>query len=188
MFVDALDVDDVLAHLLVTEGFSSVEEVAYVPIGDLYGIEGFDEEISEELRNRANVFLAEQEESFTAQRRELGVSDEVAAIAGLTAAMLVTLGENGVKTLDDLADLANDELVNPEDGVLKDHGLSEEEANAIIMAARAHWFDDDEVEAGDVAPDSSLGCPPLWQLPAPALKRVSPQNSAGVSVCERRHT
>ncbi len=152
MFVDALDVDDVLAHLLVTEGFSSVEEVAYVPIGDLLGIEGFDEEISDELRNRANVFLTEQEENFTAKRRELGVSDEVAAIAGLTAAMLVTLGENGIKTLDDLADLASDELVSPEDGVLKDHGLSEEEADAIIMAARAHWFDDDEVEAVDVAP------------------------------------
>ena len=76
--------DDVLAHLLVTEGFSSVEEVAYVPIGDLLGIEGFDEDLSEELRNRANVFLTEQEESLTSQRRELGVSDEVAAIAGLT--------------------------------------------------------------------------------------------------------
>ena len=61
--------------------------------------------------------------------------------------MLVTLGENGVKTLDDLADLANDELAGPEDGVLKDYELSEEEANTIIMAARAHWFDDDEVEA-----------------------------------------
>ena len=152
MFVDALDVDDVLAHLLVTEGFSSVEEVAYVPIGDLLGIEGFDEEISEELRNRANVFLTEQEEGFTARRRELGVTDEVAAIAGLTAAMLVTLGESEIKTLDDLADLANDELVSPEDGILKDHGLSEEEADAIIMAARAHWFDDDEVEAADVTP------------------------------------
>jgi N utilization substance protein A len=151
MFVDALDVDDVLAHLLVTEGFSSVEEVAYVPIEDLLGIEGFDEEIAEELRNRANMFLSEQEESFTTRRKELGVTDDVAAIPGLTAAMLVTLGENGVKTLDDLADLANDELVSPEDGILKEHGLTEEEADAIIMAARAHWFDD-EAEEPDQAP------------------------------------
>ncbi len=148
MFVEGLDVDDVLAHLLVTEGFSTVEEVAYVPIGDLVNIEGFDDEIAEELRNRANVFLAEQEERFTAQRRELGVTDEVAAVAGLTAAMLVTLGEADIKTLDNLADLANDELISPHDGVLKDYGLSEEEASAIIMAARAHWFDDDEDEAG----------------------------------------
>ena len=100
---------------------------------------------------RANTFLSEQEARLTAERRELGVSDEVAAVAGVTAAMLVTLGENGVKTLDDLADLANIELINPEDGVLRDYGLSEEEADAIIMAARAHWFDD-EPEDADVAP------------------------------------
>ncbi len=152
IFMDALDVDDVLAHLLVTEGFASVEDVAYVPMRDLVNIEGFDEEIAEELRDRANTFLAEQEERFTAQRRELGVTDEAAAIAGLTAAMLVTLGENGVKTLDDLADLSSDELANPEDGVLKDVGMSGEEADAIIMAARAHWFeDDDEAEDTDAA-------------------------------------
>jgi len=152
IFMDALDVDDVLAHLLVTEGFASVEDVAYVPMRDLVNIEGFDEEIAEELRDRANTFLAEQEERFTAQRRELGVTDEAAAIAGLTAAMLVTLGENGVKTLDDLADLSSDELANPEDGVLKDVGMSGEEADAIIMAARAHWFeDDDEAEDADAA-------------------------------------
>jgi len=155
MFIEGLDVDDVLAHLLVTEGFSSVEDVAYVPLKDLANIEGFDEDIAEELRNRANTFLAEQEERFTAQRRELGVTDEVAAIAGLTAAMLVTLGENGVKTLDDLADLSSDELAAPEDGVPKDVEMSGEEADAIIMLARAHWFDDDDeaedAEDADVA-------------------------------------
>ena len=84
MFIDGLDVDDVLAHLLVTEGFSSIEEVAYVPIEDLLTIEGFDEEIAEELRNRAGVFLTEEEERFNAERRSLGVEDDVAAISGLT--------------------------------------------------------------------------------------------------------
>ncbi len=152
MFMDALDVDDVLAHLLVTEGFSSVEEVAYVPMGDLLNIEGFDQDIAEELRVRANTFLSAEEERLSTLRRELGVTDEVATIAGLTAAMLVTLGENGVKTLDDLADLASDELAGPDDGVLKEYGMSEDEANAIIMAARAHWFDDDETEDTDVVP------------------------------------
>ena len=73
MFIDGLDVDDVLAHLLVTEGFSSIEEVAYVPIEDLLTIEGFDEEIAEELRNRASVFLTEEEERLNAERRSLGV-------------------------------------------------------------------------------------------------------------------
>ena len=149
MFIDGLDVDDVLAHLLVTEGFSSIEEVAFVPIEDLLSIEGFDEDIAEELRNRANAFLAEEEERLTTERRNLGVEDDVAAIAGLSPQMLVTLGEAGIKTIDDLGDLASDELIDPGNregegrGVLADYGLDEEQANTIIMAARAHWFDDE---------------------------------------------
>jgi len=137
MFIDALDVDDVIAHLLVTEGFSSVEEVAFVPLDDLTGIEGFDEGIAEELQTRARNFLAEQDERYDAKRRELGVGDELAAIEGLSPAMLVKLGEKGVKTLDDLGDLASDELI---DIVGKDQ-LAEDEANTVIMAARAHWFE-----------------------------------------------
>ncbi len=141
MFIDALDVDDVIAHLLVTEGFTEVEEVAFVPLEDLASIEGFDEDVARELRERAQAYLAEQNEKLTARRRELGVSDELAAIEGLTPAMLVALGEKGIKTLDDLADLSTDELIGKEDGVLKSFGLAEEDANAIIMAARAHWFE-----------------------------------------------
>ena len=137
MFIDALDVDDVIAHLLVTEGFSSVEEVAFVPIEDLTGIEGFDENTATELQNRARAFLEEQDKRNTERRRELGVADELAAVPGLTTAMQVTLGEKGIKTLDDLADLAADELIEM---VGKDK-VSEEDANAIIMAARAHWFE-----------------------------------------------
>ena len=82
MFIDGLDVDDVLAHLLVTEGFSSIEEIAFVPLEDLLNIEGFDDDIAEELRNRANAFLAEEEERLTEERRKIGVEDDVAAIAG----------------------------------------------------------------------------------------------------------
>ena len=153
MFIDGLDVDDVLAHLLVTEGFSSVEEVAFVPIEDLLSIEGFDEDIAEELRNRANNFLSEEEERLAGLRRELGVDDDLAALAGLSPAMIVTLGEAGVKTLDDLGDLATDELNDPGNregegrGILAEYGLDEDQANAIIMAARAHWFDDEEEPA-----------------------------------------
>ncbi len=150
MFIDGLDVDDVLAHLLVTEGFSSIEEVAFVPIEDLLSIEGFDEDIAEELRNRANNFLSEEEERLATMRRELGVDDELAVLAGLTPAMVVTLGEAGIKTLDDLGDLATDELNDPGNregegrGILAEYGLDEDQANAIIMAARAHWFDDED--------------------------------------------
>src|SRR5882757_2917298 len=112
LFTEALDVDDVIAHLLVTEGFTKVEDVALVPLEDLAGIEGFDEEVANELRERARAFLQAQDERLNVKRQELGVADEIAAIEGLTPAMLVTLGEAGIKTLDDLADLSGDELVN----------------------------------------------------------------------------
>jgi N utilization substance protein A len=144
LFIEALDVDDVIAHLLVAEGFTSVEQIAYVPVEDLTDIEGFDEEVAEELRARAQTWIDEQERQLDEKRKELGVTDEVAAIEGLSPAMLVKLGEAGepfepVKTLDDLGDLAADELME----ILGDEAPNEEDANAIIMAARAHWFDDE---------------------------------------------
>ena len=159
MFMDSLDVDDVLAHLLVTEGFSSIDEVAFVPIEDLVTIEGFDEEIAAELRNRANVFLSEEERRLTVERRDLGVTDELAAIDGLSPQMLVTLGKAGIKTIDNLGDLATDELIDPgspegdERGILADYTLDEQEANALIMAARAHWF---EEEIATDSPNTAL--------------------------------
>jgi N utilization substance protein A len=137
MFIDALDVDDVIAHLLVTEGFTSVEEVAFVPLAELAGIEGFDEDVAGELQQRARTFLEEQNVKLEARRRELGVGDDLAAIAGMTPALLVAVGEKGIKMLDDLADLAGDELVEMVQPAVK---LDQEQANAIIMAARAHWF------------------------------------------------
>ena len=139
MFIEALDVDDVIAHLLVTEGFTSVEEVAFVPVGELAGIEGFDEDIAGELQQRGRAFLKELNERLEARRQELGVSDEVAAVPGMTPALLVALGEKSVKTLDDLGDLAADELME----IAGSGKLEEKDANAIIMAARAHWFADE---------------------------------------------
>lgn len=146
LFIDALDVDDVIAHLLVAEGFTSVEEIAFVDTDELAEIEGFDQDVAEELKERARTFLEEQNEILSQRRLELGVEDEVAGLDGLTPAMLVKLGENGIKTLDDLGDLAGDEL---RDIVGKD-ALGENEANDIIMAARAHWFAEDG-EAGTTA-------------------------------------
>ena len=155
MFVDALDVDDVIAHLLVTEGFSSVEEVAFVPVEDMVVIEGFDEEISEELRQRARAFLAAKDEELAKRRKELKVSDDLAEVEGLTPELLVALGENGVITRDNLADLATDELMEfAPVGTLK-----EANANEIIMAARAHWFEDEEPAEGDDAEESAKDDP-----------------------------
>ena len=149
MFVEALDVDEVVAHLLVTEGFRLVEEVAFVPVADLAEIEGFDEDIAEELRNRARVHLETVAAEQEARRVELGVEDEVGEVEGVTSAMLVALGDAGVKTRDDLADLAGDELIE----IVGGEQLTEDDANAIIMAARAHWFADEETADGEESAD-----------------------------------
>ncbi|MEP3465747.1 MAG: transcription termination factor NusA, partial [Parasphingorhabdus sp.] len=163
MFQEDLDVDETLSQLLVAEGFAEMEEVAYVAPEEIANIEGFDEELAAELQSRAIEALERREAAAKAKRTELGVEDDVAELPHLTEAMLVTLGEAGLKTLDDVADLATDELIlkrkseprrrndnrKPEpDGVLAQYGFTEEQGNEIIMAARAHWFEDEE----DAAP------------------------------------
>ncbi|MGD8327460.1 MAG: transcription termination factor NusA [Sphingomonadales bacterium] len=149
LFVDELDVDETLALLLVAEGFTDLEEVAFVELSEVASIEGFDEELAEELQARARDAISAKEEKAANERRELGVSDDLTTIEGLNEQMLVALGKADVKTLDDLGDLATDELISSEDGILKDFGLSEEQGNAIIMAARAHWFDDEPEVAAE---------------------------------------
>ncbi|MFV3131180.1 transcription termination factor NusA [Niveispirillum sp. KHB5.9] len=144
LFMEALDVDDMIAHLLVNEGFTSVEEIAYVDLDELTRIEAFDEDVAAELQNRAVTFLEQQNEILDTKRRELGVEDVVAAFEALTPAMLVKLGEKGVKTLDDLADLAGDELLD----IIGKDAMTLDEANELIMAARAHWFADEEGAEG----------------------------------------
>ncbi len=164
-FIDALNVDDVIAHLLVTEGFTDVEEVAYVPLEDLADIEGFDTEIAEELRNRAQTFLETRDAEFARRRIELGVSDELAEFGELKPGLLVALGEQGIKTLDDLADLATDELLEMAPSGI----LTRARANEIIMAARAHWFDEEtgDEDSGEAA-DTGAGGGDNGSAPGPA--------------------
>ncbi|MDP6475438.1 MAG: transcription termination factor NusA [Alphaproteobacteria bacterium] len=147
LFMEALDVDDVIAHLLVSEGFAKVEEVAFVPTEELASVESFDEEIAKELRRRAMEYVEKINSQMAEKRVALGVEDELAEIEGLSPVALVILGQADVKSLDDLGDLAGDELVE----ILGDIAPSLDDANAIIMAARAHWFDDEpaETEAGE---------------------------------------
>lgn len=140
LFVEALDVDDVIAGLLVTEGFTSVEDLVLVPLEELAAIEGFDEDIAAELKRRAEEFIARRDAELSEKARELGVSEELSTIHPFTPAMLVALGEKGVKTLDDLADLASDELIE----ILGEEAMDQETANAVIMAARAHWFEGED--------------------------------------------
>ncbi|EQB13355.1 transcription termination factor NusA [Sphingobium lactosutens] len=158
MFQNELDVDETLSQLLVAEGFGELEEVAYVSVEELASIEGFDEDLAAELQSRAQEALDRREAAARKERQALGVEDALADMPHLTEAMLVTLGKAGIKTLDDLADLATDELIakkrvdqrrrksdTSEDkgGILSAYGLNEEQGNEIIMAARAHWFEEE---------------------------------------------
>jgi N utilization substance protein A len=149
LFVEGLDVDDVIAGLLVTEGFGSIEDIINVDDEELAEIEGFDENVAAELKRRAQAFLDKREGEMDDKRRELGVEDAVAEVGGFSAAMLVALGEKGVKTLEDLADLAGDELVE----ILGTDAVDEDTANAVILAARqsAGWFGDEDVAGAHAA-------------------------------------
>lgn len=153
LFERELELDETLAQLLVAEGFTSLEEVAYVETEELASIEGLDEEVASELQRRAEEALERREAGYREQRRALGVEDDLAAIPGLTEQMLVRLGNKGIKTLDDLADLSTDELIGRGDkrrdvapGLLASFGLNESQGNAIIMEARKHWFEDSDAE------------------------------------------
>ncbi|MFN0219402.1 MAG: transcription termination factor NusA [Hyphomicrobium sp.] len=162
LLMDSLDVDEVIAQLLVTEGFASVEEVAFVDLSEIAHIEGFDEGTAEQIQTRAREFLEQQEAERDAKRRELGVADEVAEIPGVTTAMMVALGENGVKTVEDFADCATDELVGWTErkkekdsepirhkGFLDGFELSKTDIEQMIMSARvlAGWIKAEDLEA-----------------------------------------
>ena len=158
-FMGALDVDEMIAQLLASEGFATVEEVAYVPLNEITYIEGFDDETAQEIQNRARDFLDQQNAALTEQRREMGVEDALAEIIELTPAMLVRLGENDIKTLEDFAGCVTDDLTGwfetverkrvRQDGILDGFDISPEEAEALIMLARvkAGWVTQEELDA-----------------------------------------
>ncbi len=153
LFIESMDVDEVIAHLLVAEGFTRVEELVETPIAELSEIEGFSEEISTELQNRATVWLSSKETELQDKRTELKIADDLMAFDGLTPAQILIVGEKKIKTLDDLADLAGDELVE----ILGEGQMSEKEANEVIMAARAHWFAEEDAAAEEAAATSEGG-------------------------------
>src|SRR5438105_4336798 len=146
MFMDALNVDEVVGQLLASEGFTSIEELAYVEEKEIASIEGFDEDTAHELQTRARDYLDRIEEEFDAKRRELGVEDAVKEVPGVTTSMLVAFGENGIKSVEDLAGCATDDLVGWSErkdgestkhaGVLDGFEVPGHEAEAIIMQAR----------------------------------------------------
>jgi N utilization substance protein A len=158
LFQEALDVDEVIAQLLVTEGFASVEDIAYVEEDELASIEGFDEETAVELQTRAREHLEREAAELDAKRKELGVEDGVLEVEGVTLPIAVALGEAGVKTVEDLADLSTDEIRGAFEsrngervrvpGALESFNLSVEEAEGLILRARvaAGWIDAADLE------------------------------------------
>jgi N utilization substance protein A len=153
IFMKALNVDEVVGQLLASEGFRSVEELAFVEPTEVAAIEGFDQDTAVEIQSRAHEYLAKLEAELDARRQELGVSDDLKEVAGVTTAMLVKFGENGIKTVEDLAGCATDDLVGWSErkdgettkhaGILDGFEISREEAETLIMTSRvkAGWID-----------------------------------------------
>ncbi len=134
LFMQRLDVDEEVANILIQEGFSTLEEVAYVPINEMLEIEAFDENTVNELRSRARNALLVQ--AIASEEQVEGVDQNLLQLEGMDTQLAAKLAEGGVKTRDDLADLAVDELSEMT-------GIEEERAKTLIMAARAHWFEQD---------------------------------------------
>ena len=138
IFISSLDVDEVIAHLLVTEGFSNVEDISLVTIDELSSIEGFDENLAKELKSRADVFLKKTEQDNLLKIKQIGVEDYLVNETPFTSVQLITLAENKIKTRDNLADLSTDELID----IVGTRILDKEKADEIIINARKHWFND----------------------------------------------
>lgn len=166
MFMDALDVDEVVGQLLASEGFTSVEELTLVEPKEIAGIEGFDEETAAELRNRASDYIERVEAELDARRKELGVEDAVKEVPGVTSKMLVEFGENEIKTVEDLAGCATDDLVGWSErkdgenvrhaGILDGFELTREDAEHLIMQARlkAGWITEADLAAAAPAAEA----------------------------------
>jgi transcription termination/antitermination protein NusA len=165
-FVNALDVDETLAQLLASEGFSAVEELASVEAAEIASIDGLDEATAEELQSRARNFLEKQATELDAKRRALGVQDDLAGFDGMSGHMLVALGETGVKSLEDFADLATDDLTGWNErkngetikhkGAFSGLDLTAADAEAMIMAARVQlgWIEAPVVEVATAEADA----------------------------------
>ena len=157
LFMDALDVDEMVGQVLASEGFTSIEEVAYVEAEEISSIDGFDDSTADEIQTRAREYLEKIETEHDEKRRALGVEDELREIPGVTTAILVALGEDGVKTVEDFAGYAIDDLVGWKErkdgetkffpGVLADFGVTRADAEQMVVAARlkAGWISEDDL-------------------------------------------
>jgi len=143
IFIEALDIDDVIAHLMVSEGFVTISEIAEASLEELMSIEGFDEDLSRELSQRAKNFVKIESERIDNELTRLKVKDDLYNFSELSKSNILTLAENNIKTLDDLAELDSEELFN----LLGDKTfINEDDAGSVIMKARQHWFAEDKID------------------------------------------
>ena len=142
LFAEALNVEEVIANLLVTEGFTSVEEVGYVPVEELAAIEGFDEDVATELRQRARDWLESEASARAETFTRLGIQSDMQEVEGLEEKLMIVLAEKGVNSRDALAELDIEEFQE----FVPESGLSEKQISDLIMRARAHWFADDAAD------------------------------------------
>lgn len=159
LFMNALNVDEMVGQVLASEGFSQVEEIAYVDLDEIASIEGFDEDTAQEIQSRAREFLDAIEAELDEKRIALGVSDELRSVPGMTTAMMVALGEDGIKTMEDFAGCASDDLVGwterkdgetkKFDGLFSNLDISRAEAEQMIVSARlaAGWITEEDLIA-----------------------------------------
>nr|WP_320144217.1 transcription termination factor NusA [uncultured Cohaesibacter sp.] len=189
LFMQALDVDDIVAQLLASEGFTSIEEVAYVDSSEVSDIEGFDEETAQEIQKRASEYLEAEAEKQNEERLALGVSDDLLEISGLTLPMLVALGRDDIKTIEDLAGCATDDLVGWTErhngevkrfkGTLSDFDISRQEAEDIVMLTRvaAGWIDPSELLSEEEAAEYE-------QMEADEMGELDPSDEAAGAIAD----
>lgn len=168
LFMDALDVDEMVGQVLASEGFAQVEELAYVDLDEISSIDGFDEETATEIQTRAREYLDKIEAEMDAKRQELGVSDDLRQINGLSSQMLVALGEEGIKTIEDFAGCAADDLVGWTErkdgetkrfeGIFSKFDVTREEAEAMIVQARlvAGWITEEDLAKAEGEQDEPI--------------------------------
>ena len=143
IFIEALDIDDVIAHLMVSEGFVTISDIAEASLEELMSIEGFDEDISLELSERAQNFVKMENQRIDDALRKLKVKDDLYNFTEISKSSILTLAEHNIKTLDELAELDSEELFN----ILGDKVfINEDDAGSVIMKARQHWFTNDTVD------------------------------------------
>lgn len=150
-FIEALDIDEMIVQLLIAEGFTTVREIAETPIEEMMEIEGFDEDIGQALIDRATSWIEEQAKVLEAKRSELGIKDDLMEFEGLAPEVIIKLGENEIKSRDDLADLATDELVE----ILGENSMKPRDAEALIMKAREHWFAEEDAAIAAAAAEAA---------------------------------